>query len=98
MNRVQLDHIEDRCLDKLLICQARSNGDAVWLMEGEERLTFDAANSTVDAYAAGLEATGIGGGDIVAVMLDSGTTYILVVLALIRIGAVHIPVNTAFRG
>jgi len=98
MNRVQLDHIEDRCLDKLLICQARSNGDAVWLMEGEERLTFDAANSTVDAYAAGLEATGIGGGDIVAVMLDSGATYILVVLALIRIGAVHIPINTAFRG
>jgi crotonobetaine/carnitine-CoA ligase len=98
MNPVKLDDIEGRCLDNLLLHQATTNGDAVWLMKGEERLTFDAANSAVDAYAAGLQALGIGGGDIVGVMLDSGTTYVLVVLALVRIGAIHIPINTAFRG
>jgi crotonobetaine/carnitine-CoA ligase len=98
MNPVQLDDIEDRCLDNLLVHQASTNGDAVWLMEGDERLTFDATHSAVDAYAAGLEALGIGGGDIVAVMLDSGITYVLIVLALVRLGAVHIPINTAFRG
>jgi crotonobetaine/carnitine-CoA ligase len=98
MNPVHLDDIEDRCLDNLLVHQATTNGDAVWLMEGEERLTFDAAHSAVDGYAAGFEALGIGHGDIVAVMLNSGTTYILVVLALVRLGAIHVPINTAFRG
>jgi len=30
--------------------------------------------------------------------MDSCTDYVLVILALIRLGAVHVPVNTAFRG
>jgi crotonobetaine/carnitine-CoA ligase len=98
MNAINLDNVEDRCLNNLLLHQARSNGDSVWLMDGDDHLTFEAAHTAVDAYAAGLSALGIGAGAVVTVMLDSGTTYVLVVLALIRLGAIHIPINTAFKG
>jgi crotonobetaine/carnitine-CoA ligase len=98
MHCVQLARPEDRCINNLLLRQAVDVGDAVWLMEGESRLTFDEANAAVDAYAAGFSDSGITRADVVAVMLDSGSTYTLVVLALIRIGAIHIPINTAFKG
>jgi carnitine-CoA ligase len=98
MHRLTLTEIEDRVLGRLLPAQAEHNGDATWLMIGDDRYTFAAGHAEVEALAAGLAGRGIGRGDIVALMLENSAEYAFLVLALVRLGAVHVPVNTAFKG
>src|SRR5687767_3176356 len=88
MHRLTLNDIEDRILGRLLPAQAEHNGDATWLMDGDDRITF----------AAGLAGLGIGRGDRVALMQENSADYVFLVLALVRLGAVHVPINTAFKG
>jgi carnitine-CoA ligase len=95
---IGLEQIEDRHLNRLLPYRAAVNGDAPWLMEGDARLTFHDGHVTVERYAAGFAAHGIGPGNVVAIVMDSCIDYVLVTLALLRVGAVTVPVNTAFRG
>jgi carnitine-CoA ligase len=98
MHRLTLTDIEDRVLGRLLPAQAEHNGDSNWLMVGDDRYTFAAGHAEVEALAAGLAGLGIGRGDIVALMLENSAEYVFLVLALVRLGAVHVPVNTAFKG
>src|SRR5688500_15958768 len=98
MHRLTLTDIEDRVLGRLLPAQAEHNGDATWLMVGDDRYTFAAGHAEVEALAAGLAGLGIGRGDIVALMLENTAEYVFLILALVRLGAVHVPVNTAFKG
>jgi crotonobetaine/carnitine-CoA ligase len=98
VNRLILDDVAQRRLDTLLPAQAVAQGDATWLISGDDRLSFAAGHDLVERYAAGFHSQGVGRGDVVAVLMDSCIDYVLVVLALIRVGAVHVPVNTAFRG
>jgi carnitine-CoA ligase len=98
MHRLTLTDIEDRILGRLLPAQAEHNGDATWLMAGDDRITFAAGHAEVEALAAGLAGLGIGRGDRVALMLENSPDYVFLVLALVRLGAVHVPINTAFKG
>ena len=98
MYRLTLTDIEDRVLGRLLPAQAEHNGDAPWLMAGDERCTFAEGHARVEALAAGLTGLGVGRGDLVALMLENSLDYVFLVLALVRLGAVHVPINTAFKG
>jgi crotonobetaine/carnitine-CoA ligase len=95
---VPFPDMESRRLDRLLPHQAETIGDRVWLMSGSASLTFAEAHAQVEAYAAGFAERGVGPGDVVAVLMDTGIEYVLVVLALTRLNAVHVPINTAFKG
>jgi crotonobetaine/carnitine-CoA ligase len=98
MHRLTLTDIEDRVLGGLLPAQAEHNGDAPWLLVGDDRFTFATGHAEVEALAAGLAGLGIGRGDNVALLMENSADYVFVVLALVRLGAVHVPVNTAFKG
>jgi malonyl-CoA/methylmalonyl-CoA synthetase len=50
-----------------------------------------------DAVAAGLDRRGIGPGDRVACLLGNGPELVLLHLALLRLGAVLVPINLAYR-
>lgn len=47
--------------------------------------------------AAGLAALGVGPGDTVASLLDNGPDAVLLMFAASRLGAVYVPINTAFK-
>jgi crotonobetaine/carnitine-CoA ligase len=98
MHRVVLPAMEDRSLAKLLPIQAAHQPDAIWLRVGQTHHTFGDADRRVDGLAAGLGGAGIGRGDRVAVILENSADHIFVVLALLRLGAIEIPVNTAYKG
>ena len=65
--------------------------------ETGESLTFAALAARVDRVAAALAGTGIERGDRVAIMLPNRVEWPLAWLALARIGAVMVPVNTGYR-
>ena len=61
-------------------------------------LTFGDFDREVNRLANGLLAAGVRRGEMVGVMLPNCPEYALLWLALLRIGAVEAPINTAFRG
>ena len=65
--------------------------------ETGETLAFSVLAARVDRVAAALAGTGIGRGDRVAIMLPNRVEWPLAWLALARIGAVMVPVNTGYR-
>jgi crotonobetaine/carnitine-CoA ligase len=98
MRRLISDALDSGRLDLLLPARAAAAPDSVWLMSGTESLTFEDCRARVEDYAGGFYERGVRPGDVVTVMLDSGIDIVLVILALLRLGAIHVPVNTAFTG
>src|SRR5207237_8630698 len=61
------------------------------------RLTFDDIHARVDRVAKGLLELGIAPGDKVALWMVNRPEWIDVMFAVMKIGAVLVPVNTRFR-
>lgn len=62
-----------------------------------ERLTFAEVDARSSAFAASLHGLGVRPGDRVAVMLRNQPEFPLLWLALAKLGAVLVPVNTSYR-
>jgi crotonobetaine/carnitine-CoA ligase len=73
-------------------------GDKVWLDFSGDKRTFAEARAQEISLAHGLRAAGVEKGDRVCSILDTSVDAVILWLALSRLGAVHVPVNTAFRG
>ena len=72
---------------------ARPTRAFLWTPDGS--VTYGEADDRVEAYAAALQQRGIGAGDRVLLLMSNSATQVLLWLALDRIGAVNVPVNTA---
>jgi fatty-acyl-CoA synthase len=78
--------------------RAAQYADRVFLKFGDERITYREANETVNRYAAVLAAKGVGHGDVVGVMLRNSTDAVLLMLAIVKCGAVAGMLNYHQRG
>jgi long-chain acyl-CoA synthetase len=63
-----------------------------------EKLTFKEFDQTVNRIAAGLEECGVRKGDRVSLLLGIGLEFPLCFFALIKLGAIAVPLNTRFKG
>ncbi|WP_026452894.1 AMP-binding protein [Saccharomonospora iraqiensis] len=82
-----LDHAASRWPDR-----------EAWVFdETGQRFTFAEVAAHTDAFATALAGLGVGRGDRVAVMLRNRPEFPLLWLALARLGAVLVPVNTRYR-
>jgi acetyl-CoA synthetase len=59
-------------------------------------LTYGQLREESERFAAGLGDLGIGRGDRVATLMDKSIEYLISVMAIWRLGAVHVPLFTAF--
>ena len=98
MNRLDLTDRDDRLLHKVLRCQAEQSGDEVFMMAGERRWSFAEVNQRANEYAAGLRARGVELGDTVAVLMESCPEFVLLTLAVNKLGAVWVPTNVDYKG
>jgi o-succinylbenzoate---CoA ligase len=73
--------------------RAATSPESLAMLCGADRLTFAALDRRVDAFAAGLEAAGVGSRDAVALLAGSSTGFVLAVHAVARLGAVLVPLN-----
>lgn len=72
--------------------------DRVGFIDGEWRLSYKQFDALTDAVAAGLEAHGIKHGNHVAVLLGTQLEMALSFFAVMKLGAVLVPLNTRFKG
>jgi crotonobetaine/carnitine-CoA ligase len=90
--------LESLVLGDVLRSRAESHRDAAFLKFRDGELSFAEVDAAADRYACGLAAEGVRAGEHVAVMLPNCPEFVPVIVALSRLGAVAVPVNTAYRG
>lgn len=80
-------------LNEMLDAAARSDADRVALATRSDSVTFAALRRGTLAAAAGLRAAGIGKGDRVAIVHRNDPFFVQAYFALVRLGAVAVPIN-----
>ncbi len=88
----------DCIVHQLLERRARAAPDAVFFTFEGEDVTTSHCNRMAEVVAGHLRAAGVGPGTHVAVLMDSTPEYLYLWFALSKLGAVEIPINTAYRG
>jgi acyl-CoA synthetase (AMP-forming)/AMP-acid ligase II len=71
--------------------------DRTMRVDGESRLSFAEAESRSASLALGLLADGFGKGTHVGLLMANGTDWVIAWLAIARVGAVVVPLNTFSR-
>jgi crotonobetaine/carnitine-CoA ligase len=77
---------------------ARDRPDHVFCRQGGDGITCAALNSRVNRAAHGLAALGVSKGTHVAVMLGHHLDHITIFFALMKLGAVQVPINVNLKG
>ena len=85
-------------IGKVFQDRAAQYADRDFLKFGDERITYEQANETVNRYAAVLAAKGVGHGDVVGVMLRNSPDAVLLMLAIVKCGAIAGMLNYHQRG
>jgi len=71
--------------------------DDLAVVDGDQRITYDALGGAVERIAANLARRGIGHGDRVAIVLGNRAAFVELCLACARLGAVSVPINIRQR-
>lgn len=98
MNILQLSAPNERHLGRAIQCQAQQHGDKPYLLFADEVYTFAEVNQRVNELAAGLAAAGLRPGERLAFFMSSSPEVIFLVLAVNKLGAVWVPINTDYKG
>src|SRR5437763_4478965 len=87
-----------RSVGKVFAHRAARYGDRVFIKFDDESLTYRQANETVNRYAAVLASRGVGHGDVVGIMLKNSPRVVLLMLAVVKLGAIAGMLNYHHRG
>jgi crotonobetaine/carnitine-CoA ligase len=85
-------------IPSVLDAQAAERPDQVLLHVDGTDVTYDAMRRRSTAAAEGLRRLGVGPGERVAIVMETSPEWVVLWFALSRLGAVVVPVNTAYRG
>lgn len=78
--------------------QAEQNGDTPFLRFDARGYTYLESNNKINELAEGLKRIGVGRGDRVVFYMSSAPEVIFLVLAVNKLGAIWIPINTDYKG
>ena len=85
-------------VSRLLERKAAEAPNHPFMVAGGRTFTYAELNRTANHLAHGLNALGVQKGDRVAVLMDSSPRYLDVWFAIGKLGAIEVPVNTAYKG
>ena len=80
-------------ISRLLVEAVRRHGDRIAVQQGEQSVTYSTLDLDSDRLAAFLSAHSIGLGDCVALYLRNCIEYVVADLAILKLGAVKVPLN-----
>lgn len=85
-------------IGKVFQDRAARYGDKAFIRFNDETVTYREANETANRYAAVLAARGVGRGDVVGIMLKNSPRAVLLMLAVVKLGAIAGMLNYNQRG
>ncbi len=85
-------------IGKVFQDKAARTPDNVFIKFDDEQITYGEANETVNRYAAVLASRGVGHGDVVGIMLRNSPQSVLLMLAVVKCGAIAGMINFHQRG
>jgi malonyl-CoA/methylmalonyl-CoA synthetase len=74
-----------------------SRGDAVTVASGQRRISASQLDGYVAQYANALRSLGLAPADRIAVQVEKSLENVLLYLAALRVGAVYLPLNSAYQ-
>lgn len=89
---------DERVLGWILEDKAKTNKGKVFVRYRDHELTYAQVNAKANQVGNGFAKLGIKKGDKVGIMLPNCPEYLYLWFGLGKIGAVEVPVNTAFKG
>lgn len=89
---------DEDSLTALLHRSVDSFGDRLFLDFSGDSYTYGDVERESARLARGLREHGVTAGDAVASLLDNGPDPVLLMFAVHRLGAIYVPINTAFKG
>jgi carnitine-CoA ligase len=91
--------VTERLLSRLLEDRATRYGDRVFLdFKGERKITYRELDETANRFANGLRALGLDKDKKIAVLMQNCPDYLHLLFGAAKIGAVIVPINTAYKG
>jgi carnitine-CoA ligase len=89
--------LADQVAAHILRRQAQCIGERVFTVCGNDNITYAEADRRADGVAAALHTLGIAKGQRVAILLHNRIEYLDLWFGLSRIGAIQLPLNTAYK-
>jgi acyl-CoA synthetase (AMP-forming)/AMP-acid ligase II len=77
---------------------SRAHGDRLFLIHGDDRVTYEASYRAVATLAAALNARGIIKGDRVAIAMRNRPQWPIALMAIASLGAIAVPLNAWWTG
>ena len=96
--RITLEQGHKRNLVEVLRNRCDVVGDRRWIVDGDRVVTYHDADLQSTRLAHGLSNLGVAAGDNVLVLLPNCVNFVYSWCAIAKLGAVHVPLNTAARG
>ena len=90
--------LRDRVIGRIVADKAALHGDRVFMRFEQREVTYRDLDRLSNRLANGLARMGVGKGTHVALMIDNKPEIVLLYVALGKLGAVSVPLNTAAKG
>ena len=87
-----------RTVVDVITVAAEQSPDATAVRDRTQHLTYHQLLQEARAVAGGLHAHGVSPGDAVLIMLDNHVDFVLAWLGTATLGAIEVPINTAYKG
>ncbi|WP_162458194.1 amino acid adenylation domain-containing protein, partial [Mesorhizobium tianshanense] len=95
LNRTEADYPSHKCIHELFEAQVRQGPDRVALVHEAEALSYGELNARANRLAHHLIGLGVKPGDRIATLLDRSVTLVVAQLAILKTGAVYVPIDRA---
>ncbi len=95
-NNTQTNYPESACIHQLFEVQAEQTPDAVALIFGEQKLTYQQLNCGANQLAHYLQTLGAGPEVLVGVCFDRSIDAIVSLLAVLKAGSAYLPLDPAY--
>jgi len=95
-NATDAPYPDDACIHQLFEAQAACTPEAVALLHGDERLTFDALNRRANRLARYLRRLGVGPGTLVGLYMERSAGAVVALFAILKAGGAYLPLDPTY--
>ncbi|AVH62573.1 non-ribosomal peptide synthetase [Nostoc sp. 'Peltigera membranacea cyanobiont' N6] len=95
-NATQTDYPSNQCIHDLFAAQAEQTPDAIAVVFGEQKLTYQELNAQANQLAHYLQKLGVKPGVLVGICVERSVSMVVGLLAILKAGAAYVPLDIEY--